>query len=653
MRGGTPGAAGRVLAALLGPPGSGLRRVRLALLLVLAACLAWWVGPYAPWRLPGDPTLVPGPGQSRIHTVLVATAWAALANAVLSGLLLATSARWAVAAPAAGKGEARRASRPGPAFWLLLLAAAALAGALRWPLVRGSLWWDEAWSIRHTVVGQLEPSDDGRSLVFAPTPWLDTLWYYRQPTNHVAYSVAARTSHAGWRALTGAGPEAFDEVALRLPAWLAALGSVVLLGLLVRALGFPAAAPAAAFLLAIHPWHIRYGADGRGYSFVVLATLASALFLLRALSEDRWRYWLAAASSQALLLWTFPIGVYVPLSLTAAAAIAIASGPRAGRGRLARLVVANVLAGMAYLQLMAPNLAQAALLERLLGEEARFDLAFVRQVWVTATTGLHVRMPRLPDVEFPTLATLARSSPLLPWIVYGGFPALALGGALRAVRRGGSPERAVLLGLCAAPMWMVLHRAFDGFFAYPRFLIYAVVPVAVLFAVGAEGLLRAVLRGPRARRLGVPLGLAALLAAYQWALLPLTRVLLRFPQEPAREVAEFVAGQPGRGGERALRIGVGLGGDVPRVYDPWIESVNEVDDLAEACRRARAEGRPLFAFYAHSALNRRRFPETMALLTDARLFVPVARFDGIESEHVYRVLRYTGAPLEPPAPPAG
>ena len=146
----------------------------------------------------------------------------------------------------------------------------------------------------------------GRRLVFAPTPWLDTLWKYRQPTNHVAYSVAARISLAGWRAATGAERSAFDEVALRLPAWLAAWPRSSLLGLLVRALGFPAAAPAAAFLLAIHPWHLRYGADGRGYSFVVLATLASALFLLRALREDRWRFWLAAAASQALMLWTLP-----------------------------------------------------------------------------------------------------------------------------------------------------------------------------------------------------------------------------------------------------------------------------------------------------------------------------------------------------------
>lgn len=102
-----------------------------------------------------------------------------------------------------------------------------------------------------------------------------------------------------------------------------------------------------------------------------------------------------------------------------------------------------------------------------------------------------------------------------------------------------------------------------------------------------------------------------------------------------------------------LKLGVGLGGDVPRVYDPWIESVNEAADVQAACGRARDAGRPLYVFYSHGALNRRRFPETMSLLRDPRLFEPVARFDGIESEHVYRVLRYTGAPCEPLAPSGG
>jgi hypothetical protein len=538
-----------------------------------------------------------------------------------------------------------------PHIWLLLAGAAALAGALRWPLASGSLWWDEAWSVRNTVVGRLDPDGAGEALRFRPVSWQETLWSYRTPTNHVAYSVAARLSHAGWRAATGAERHEFHEVALRLPAWLAACASVVLLGLLVHALGFPRAAPAAALLLAIHPWHIRYGADGRGYSFVVLLTLAGALLLLWALREDRWRAWLGYGASQLLLLWTFPLAVYVPLALGAAGGAAIALGPREWRDRLARFAVANLAAGMAYLQVMAPNLAQAALLERLLGEEAGLDPRWLRQLWVAAATGLHVRMPATRDVWFPTVATLAELRPAVPWVLYGALPALAAAGLARALRRGSGPERAVWLGLCAAPLLLVLHRALDGFFAYPRFAIYTVVPVAALLAVGCDGLLGALSGASRARRALAPLGLAAALAAYQVLVAPLTRVLLRHPHAPAREVAELVSADTGHP-KGAVRLGVGHGADVPRVYDPWIETLERAEELADACESGRADGRTVYVFYGYRSLNEKRFPETMALLADPRLFEPVARFDGIESEHVYRVLRYTGAPL-PPAPAPG
>jgi 4-amino-4-deoxy-L-arabinose transferase-like glycosyltransferase len=623
----------------LGPPRSVLRRARLLLLLALALLLLWLVGPYAPWLLPGDPTLVPRSGQSRIHTVLVGLWWAAAANALICTGLLATSRLWARPGDHAGPGL----PGPGARVWLLLLAAAALAGVLRWPLVQGSLWWDEAWSIRHTVVGQLEPAAEGQGVEFHPVPWLDTLWNYRAPTNHVAYSVASRLSHAVWRAASGAERQDFDEVALRLPAWLAALGSVVAIGLLVHALGFPLAAPAAAFLLAIHPWHIRYGADGRGYSFVVLFGLAAALMLLRALREDRWRYWLGFAGAQLLVLWTLPIAVYLPLCLTGAALAAIAWGPAARRGRLLRLVAANVLAAMAYLQLMTPNLAQAVLFERLLGEEARFEIAWLYRLFVFATTGLHVRMPELPDVAFPTLATL---SPALRGLVCFVFPALLAAGLLRTLRRGGAPERAVALGLVAAPLLLVVHRAFDGFFAYQRFAIYSVIPAVALLVIGFEGALRALLRGPEARW-ALPAGLAAGLAAYQLALAPLTRILLENPQAPAREVAEFMARQETDHPLGAVKLGVGQGGQVPRVYDPFIVEVTRAEELVAALEQARAQARPLYAAYGYHAQNRRNYPDLMALLEDLALFEPVARFDGIESEHVYRVLRYTGAP--PPA----
>lgn len=626
----------------LGPRGSPLRRARLLLLLAAALLALWLAGPYAPWRLPGDPSLVPAPGQSRIHTVLVGIGWAAAANLALCGALLATARLWA----APGERRAPAASRPAAGFWLLLLAAAALAGALRWPLAQKSLWWDEAWSIRHTVVGQLEPAPDGAGVEFEPVPWFDTLWNYRAPTNHVAYSVAARLSMAGWRAAQDAPRHAFDEFALRLPAWLAAAAAVIAIGLLVRALGFPAAAPAAAFLLAIHPWHIRYGADGRGYSFVVLFGTLAALWLLRALREDRWRHWLGYAAAQALVLWTLPIAVYLPLALTGAAGAAVLAGPAARRGRLKRLAVANALAAMAYLQAMAPNLAQATLFERLLGEEARFESGWVWRLFVYATTGLAVRMPALPEVSFPTFAALPGGLRLL---LSAGLPALVAFGLLRTCRRGGAPERAVAIALLAAPGLLVAHRAVDGFFAYQRFAIYGLIPAVALLAIGFEGVLRSLWRGAPPRW-AVPAGLAAGLAGYQLVVAAQTRVLLERPNTPAREVAEFMARQESDHPLGVAKLGVGLGGQVPRVYDPFIVEVRRAPELLAALEQAHREARPLLAAFGYAAQNARHYPRIVEILEDPALFEPVARFDGIESEHVYRVLRYSGA--KPPAPPA-
>lgn len=631
-----PGGVRARVGRWLGPPGSELRRARLGLGAALALLLAVLAGPAAPWQLPSDVSLAVPRGQSRIHTVLVATWWAAAANALLAAALLASARLWTRAVPAAG--PAPRRSPVARRTWLLLVAAAALAGLLRLPLARGSLWWDEAWSVRHTLVGRLDPARSGGGLELRPVTWLDTLWNYRQPTNHVAYSVAARASLAAWRAGAGAPPEAFDELALRLPAWLAAVASVVLIGVFVHELGFAAAAPAAGLLLALHPWHVRFGADGRGYSFVVLLALAGAFLLRRALRDDRWRHWLGYGASQAALLWTIPIAVYVPLSLAAAGAAAIAcERTRAAGPRLARLLVANLLAAMVWLQLMAPNLAQARHFERLLGEAAALDWRFVRQLYAFSTTGLHLRMPPLEGVAFPTLAVLSERWPALPWLVYGALPLLLAGGAARVLRCGAGPERAAVLALAAAPALLVLHRAVDGFFAYPRFAIYALVPAVALLAIGSEGVLAALL-GPR-RRLAGAASLAAA-AGLGLVLSPQLAVLVRLPHAPSREVVAFVASQTGPGGREPLRAGVGLGGDVPRVYDPWLEEIARPTpaDLRAFCGRARGEGRPGIVVHAYSALNRRRFPEAFALLADASQFEPLARFDGVESEHVHYVL---------------
>jgi hypothetical protein len=610
----------------------------------LLALLAWLVGPLSPARLGVAFDFVPPPGRSHVHTILVATWWAAALNAALCALLLASAGVWMRAPSAAAF---RRGPRRGAAFWVPLAVAVLLAGALRWPLAQGSLWWDEAWNIRNTVVGKLDtaPDDPGRTL-FQRASWLRTLWYYHSPTNHVGFTVPARLSTELWRAASGAGPQAFDEFAYRLPAYAAALCAVAMAAVLVAALGFPRAGLAAAFLLAVHPLHVRYGADGRGYSLVVLLTLAGACLLLRALRDGGWRWWLAYGASQLWLLWTFPLGVYVPLAFGFAGLAAIAlDGERSAGDRAllaARFLVANVLAAMAFFALMAPNLAQAAAFDKEWRDAGRIDLFWLQRFWVMMSSGLALRGPRQPDVWFPTLAALGEAHPALRVMVYGLLPLSALAGIARALRAGSARERAVWLGLLAPTALFLGHRELQSFFILPRFVIFAL-PAAVCFpALGLEGLLAALARG-RPRLVGLGLGLA--LAGFAAAVSPALGVLAAQPASPSRELVALLDAVEKSAPAGILRAGLGLGGDAPRIYDPRIVEVERPEQLEALCERSRAEGRPLYVFYAYGTVNQKRLPGLFIWVGDPLLFEPVARLDGIDHDMVIRLRRYTGRPL--------
>jgi hypothetical protein len=635
------------LASLLGPPGSNLRRWRLLLGAGLLLGIVYLLGPYQPWRLPGDPTLVPSKGQSRIHIVLVPTYWAVALNVLLCAVLLAATRVWACEESEPLAARAARGSRVPAATWALLLGACVVAGALRWNLAHGSVWWDEAWTVRNAIVGMSKPveAEPGR-VEFEPTPWLDTLWYYNKPTNHVLYSVTSRLSLAGWRALSGAQRSEWDEFAFRFPTFAAALLSVLLIGVLVHDLGFPRAAPFAGWLLAIHPWHVRFGGEGRGYALMVLLAIVAGFCLLHGLRGGRWRWWLGLGASLLGLLWVHPLAIYFPLSMAGAGALGVWLGPgtRSDRGvRLARLVVAMVMSGMAFVQLMAPNLAQGVILGRQLKQEPERLSQLAENIWIFASVGLHRKMPWNPDYSFPTLVALSGDA-LWPWaLVFGLLPILALIGCVRLLRRPHA-ERFAFLGLAGGVPLLFLHRALADFLLIERFAIYLLVAIVPALVLGLEGALQALLP-KRAARVGVPVGLALGLGAFQAFVAPQTRLLMEQPLMPSREVAEFLAaaGEGIPGG--VIRAGVALGGNVPDVYDPFVEHVFRRDEIAALCRRSLAEGRPLYLFYGYNQANRGGpFKDVFVDLDDANSFEEVAHFGAVESEYVVRVLRFTGRP---------
>jgi hypothetical protein len=199
----------------------------------------------------------------------------------------------------------------------------------------------------------------------------------------------------------------------------------------------------------------------------------------------------------------------------------------------------------------------------------------------------------------------------------------------------------------AAPL-VILHKALHGFLFIERFAIYALIPTTAFAMLGLEAALAAALP-ERARRAGVPIGLALGVAAFALFTWPQTKLLLERPQMPSREIAAFLAEKERATPGGVIRAGVALGGNVPAIYDPAIEHVHDRKQIADLARRSREEGKPLYVFYGYSHSNRiGPFQEVFADLDDGDAFREVASWSGIESDFVFRMFLYTGAPVPKP-----
>ncbi len=625
-----------------------MRRARIVLVLALAGLAAFLVAAPPPWSWEGGPDFAAA-GRPLSATVAIAMWWAAAANALLCLLLLATARRWAGADVGA---VLPLPPRPGRRLVLLLLLAAVLGGALRWNLAHSGLWADEGWSVRNTITGMEERSRrDPSRLVLHEVGWRETLWSYERPTNHVLYSVLARASIGGWRIVADRDPPAFDEFALRLPSLVAAVASIVLIGLLLADWGLPRAGVAAAFLLAVHPWHLVYGSDGRAYSLVVLFATAAAWALTRALSTGRGRAWLGYALAVFGLLWAQPIAIYLVVGLAAAGAVAIVAAGTRPRRRLARLVVAHLAAGMLVLQVMAPNLAQFPEWGRFAGGRNAVTPAALGHLWSLAATGVEARQPDVPERKpgaYPSLASTARDG---GWWVYpvalGLIPLLLVAGLVRVLGRRGPPAW-VTLGWGAGVPLALAVTAIQGGQWYPRFAIFVLPLVVGLIAVGLEGLLAALpWPSARAQRLGVAAGLVLGLLGFQAFVAAKTRVLLTRPFTASRELVARWDRETGGDPAAGIRGMLGLvgGNNHIEAYDPWIREFDDAQGLAELCAEARVTGKPLFVAYGYPGKNRKQRPGPFRWLDDPAYFREIALFDGSEVERLIRLLRYTGAPL--------
>jgi hypothetical protein len=298
--------------------------------------------------------------------------WGSLYHIVIVTLLVATGRWWGAAkSPATYSSTlSTRRSNPTRLFWILLLALCIVAGIIRWPKMSLSYWGDEGWAVAPYVYGKhvpVDPSDPQGPLVHKPVAWENTAFDDRTCGNHYLFSLCQRATLSAWRSWHNLPAEAFDETISRLPPFIAGIGSLALLALMLRSQGRPGAGLTAALMLALHPWHVRYSTEARGYTMMLFFLIFTVWFALIALRSGRWRWWLAFGAAEFLCMYSWK-GVMYPLA--AANAILFLwillgkrspseiSPPGVRSATVARWLVANLLAAGLFINLVYPCLLQ-------------------------------------------------------------------------------------------------------------------------------------------------------------------------------------------------------------------------------------------------------------------------------------------------------
>lgn len=542
-------------------------------------------------------------------------------------------------------------------FYVLLLLIVILGGGLRWRLASGSLWWDELWSVKQAVVGAYVP-DKGEpgAYKFKQVPWERSAWYYRKPTNHAVASLSAKVVDSGWRMFSDAEPQEFHDFLIRLPMWLCSLLVMFMMGILGRKWKMPWAGLAAGLLLAVHPWHVRYGVDARAYTFVVLWALMGCYWLTSIVGSKNRSFfpWLMFGLNQFLLVWSFLLALWLAAGFFVVAVILVFMTWRKRSDRLTAwwsLFLVNLLGGMLFLQAFAPNLIQMkvwlpAESAQLSGHElnaARFQeflsQAFFGMPFSRSTEG----------VEVAGLTSFTGQMLEHPVWMWSGMVALGLAGVLGFLyvlyvrRRVLLVVGAVLLGGVFA---MSFYALVDTYF-YHRFVIFLIVPIVFLPAFALQWGVTMCLKPSRtlAGMAGL-LMLAALYVPMVWSQL---KVLNERSYAPLRELAEYFQQERGglfsdaENGKRALLVAVyGHGGETLHVYDPEVKVLRNFQELKDLVKIAQQSESRLLVAYDHRHFNQVMVQGGFEWLDDTKKFKQVASYPAIEPEFFFRIFEYTG-----------
>ena len=550
--------------------------------------------------------------------------------------------------------------------WLFVgLGMALLLGAsFRVQMLDHSLWADEEYTVRTHIWGQMVEQEDGR-LERQPVSWRDT-FFRNKGNNHLGYTIPTRVLHDAWANIRTSDDRPFSEAAVRILPLLASLASIVLIGLLVARNSGPIAGLGAAFLLAISPWHIRYSVEARGYSQMIFFLLLAFIFMIRALRSGRWRDWLWMAAAQLGAMLCVPVAVDVLIIADATVIFMTAKRSRRDRVTIAsRMVVANVLAAMIYLQLIAPSIQQILTYLKTGSLVGHMSPDWWREVWINLTSGLSSSDPN-PGVHIgSSFAEEAAAHSEMRALFLVGLPGFMLLGITGAILR-----RSWLLLPClatiAGAVLAFTRNQLAGDVMHPWYVIYVLIGFVVFVALGIEFAVVAIgsaLAGKQGRSAGgdVKLALAsavamlALISVYGIETAHARQIECQHSRQPIREVVATVRGANAYSpdDDNLITASFGTCKGMLVSYDPRNHVLKKPAELRALVGAAEAGGKRLVVYVCNLEHARHFDTDMLGIVEDPELFRErqdlVPGLGEIFTYHVYEFRGTTGEHSSRPA----
>ena len=605
-------------------------RWRLVLGLVATLIAIWLLFAQKPW-------VVAAQIRGKTDTLDYVRIYGWIAGAVNIALLalLAIVCPWWAGNSSASTPDSQRTTlsrQTSPWFWPLVGFAMALTLFYSLPRMNHGFWDDEELNVRTTLYGKFKLNKNSGEVEFKRFNWLETFYGYSTSNNHTLFSIASRACEEVWNSI--AKPRDFPVVEwpFRVPALVFGVLAVAAMAWLLKEFGLPGAGVTVAFLLGIHPWHIRYASEARGYSLLVLLVPVLFVFWRRAMITGQWKWWGAFAITEFSLIYCYPgvVFVLVMLNLTTLALIAIGrdcAQPRIRQG--GRWFCVNVLAAILTLQLMLPLYPQAKQYFAFVSSQGFVSgWPWVRNTVCFMIGGAPWSKSGEPWAGYPEWLARHVENPVLFLFAASFAIALILFGAVHLLRRGwASATFVVVMSVC--PLITFVFAYFKRFLLYESYVIYSFPGVVICAATGLT-LTASCAQKIVGGKAIVSATASFIVIGYFLYTNPFRQWIVEHPLQQIRESVILCRGTLDPSGVGQENVRTASFCIPPYLYDPHMERLDSVGAFIAALQRADKDGASLLLNVGMPWAARHYSPQMWSLFTNRELFEEPLRLRGFE-----------------------